>query len=141
MPPTRFQTTEWSLVLAAGQGESTSAERALSRLCALYWHPVFAFVRRKGHAPEDARDLTQGFFLRLIEKGALGEADKSRGRFRTFLLTSCQNYLANERDRAHASKRGGGIAPKPLDVADAERRYARAIAHHDTPERAYDRPP
>ena len=139
MAPSRFQTTEWSLVLAAGQGESTSAERALSRLCALYWHPVFAFVRRKGHAPEDARDLTQGFFLRLIEKGALGEADKTRGRFRTFLLTSCQNYLSNERDRATAAKRGGGVTPQPLEVADAERRYQSALAHDETPERAYDR--
>jgi RNA polymerase sigma-70 factor (ECF subfamily) len=139
MPPTRFETTEWSLVLAAGQGESTAAEQALARLCALYWYPVFAFVRRKGHAPEDAQDLTQGFFARLIEKGDLGDADRTRGRFRTFLLTACQHYLANEHDRARAAKRGGGLAPSPIDAAVAERRYERALSHDETPERAYDR--
>src|SRR6187431_2223609 len=83
----RFEITQWSLVLAAGQGTpgSPTAEQALARLCALYWYPVFAFIRRKGHTPEDAQDLTQGFFARLIEKGDLGDADRSRGRFRTFL--------------------------------------------------------
>jgi DNA-directed RNA polymerase specialized sigma24 family protein len=135
----RFQTTQWSLVVAAGQGGSPTAEQALARLCALYWYPVFAFVRRKGHSPEDAQDLTQGFFARLIEKGDLGDADRSRGRFRTFLLTACQHYLANERDRELARKRGGGIAPVPIDAAVAERRYQRAFAHDETPERVYDR--
>jgi RNA polymerase sigma-70 factor (ECF subfamily) len=139
MPPTRFQTTEWSLVLAAGQGGSPTAEDALARLCALYWYPVFAFVRRKGHAPEDAQDLTQGFFARLIEKGDLGDADRSRGRFRTFLLTACQHYLANERDREITKKRGGGQTPVPIDTAVAERRYERALSHDETPERVYDR--
>jgi DNA-directed RNA polymerase specialized sigma24 family protein len=135
----RFETTQWSLVLAAGQGGSPTAEQALARLCALYWYPVFAFVRRKGHAPEDAQDLTQGFFARLIEKGGLGDADRSRGRFRTFLLTACQHYLANEYDRAMTAKRGGGTKPVPIDAAVAERRYERAFAHHETPERVYDR--
>jgi RNA polymerase sigma factor (sigma-70 family) len=135
----RFETTEWSLVLAAGQGESEKAEQALARLCTLYWYPVFAFVRRKGHPPEDAQDLTQGFFWRLIEKGDLGDADRSRGRFRSFLLTACQHYLANERDRSQAQKRGGGQTPVPIDAAVAERRYERAFAHGDTPERLYDR--
>ena len=139
MPPTRFETTEWSLVLAAGQGGSTAGEQALARLCALYWHPVFAFVRRRGHPPEDAQDLTQGFFARLIEKGDLGDADKGRGRFRTFLLTACQHFLANEYDRALAAKRGGGVVPRPIDLAAAERRYERAFAHAETPERVYDR--
>jgi DNA-directed RNA polymerase specialized sigma24 family protein len=137
----RFETTQWSLVLAAGQGTpgSPTAEQALARLCALYWYPVFAFVRRKGHAPEDAQDLTQGFFARLIEKGDLGDADRSRGRFRTFLLTACQHHLANEHDRDRAQKRGGGIVPVPIDAAVAERRYERAFAHDETPERVYDR--
>jgi DNA-directed RNA polymerase specialized sigma24 family protein len=135
----RFETTQWSLVLAAGQGGSPTAEQALARLCALYWYPVFAFVRRKGHAAEDAQDLTQGFFARLIEKGDLGDADRSRGRFRTFLLTACQHYLANEHDRELTQKRGGGIAPVPIDAAVAERRYERAFAHDETPERVYDR--
>ncbi len=139
MPPSRFETTEWSLVLAAGHGGEETAAHALARLCALYWYPVFAFVRRKGHAPEDAQDLTQGFFARLIEKGDLGDADRTRGRFRTFLLTACQHYLANEHDRAQTQKRGGGQSLVPIDAAVAERRYQRAFADGETPERLYDR--
>ena len=86
----RFGTTEWSLVQAAGEGRSEVADAALGRLCALYWYPVFAFVRRQGHPPEEAEDLTQGFFARLIEKGDLAGVDRTRGRFRTFLLSACQ---------------------------------------------------
>jgi RNA polymerase sigma-70 factor (ECF subfamily) len=135
----RFETTEWSLVLAAGRRGSASAEEALARLCSLYWYPVFAFVRRKGHSTEDAQDLTQGFFARLIEKGDLGAADRGRGRFRSFLLTNCLFFLANERDRALRQKRGGGHMLLSIDVAAAESRYERALAHAETPERLYDR--
>lgn len=135
----RFETTQWSLVLAAGQGGSEAAEAALARLCSLYWYPVFAFVRRQGYPAEAAKDLTQGFFARLIEKGDLGAADRSRGRFRSFLLTNCQYFVANERDRALAQKRGGGRVPLSIDVAVAEGRYERALAHSETPERLYDR--
>ena len=135
----RFETTQWSLVLAAGQRGSTLAEEALARLCSLYWYPVFAFVRRRGHPAADAQDLTQGFFARLIEKGDLSAADRSRGRFRSFLLTACQQYLANERDRALTRKRGGGRVPLSIDVAAAEGLYERALAHSETPERLYDR--
>ncbi len=135
----RFETTQWSLVLAAGQGGSAAAEEALARLCSLYWYPVFAFVRRRGYTADDAQDLTQGFFARLIEKGDLRAADRNRGRFRSFLLTNCQYFLANERDRAFSRKRGGGRVPLPIDVAAAEGRYERAFAHTETPERLYDR--
>ncbi len=135
----RFATTQWSLVLAAGQRGSPSAEEALARLCALYWYPVFAFVRRQGHPTEEAQDLTQGFFARLIEKGDLSAADRNRGRFRSFLLTNCRFFLANERDRALAKKRGGGRVPLSIDVAVAEGRYEQALAHGETPERLYDR--
>jgi RNA polymerase sigma-70 factor (ECF subfamily) len=135
----RFETTQWSLVLAAGQRGSAAAEEALARLCSLYWYPVFAFVRRQGYRAEDAQDLTQGFFARLIEKGDLRAADRSRGRFRSFLLTNCQYFLANERDRALARKRGSGRMPLSIDVAAAEGRYERALAHSETPERLYDR--
>jgi RNA polymerase sigma-70 factor (ECF subfamily) len=135
----RFETTQWSLVLAAGQRGSAAAEEALARLCSLYWYPVFAFVRRQGYARDAAQDLTQGFFARLIEKGDLRAADRSRGRFRSFLLTNCQYFLANERDRALARKRGGGRVPLSIDVAAAEGRYERALAHEETPERLYDR--
>ena len=135
----RFATTHWSVVLAAGERGSAGAEEALARLCAEYWYPIFAFVRRQGHATEEARDLTQGFFARLIEKGDLAVADRSRGRFRSFLLTACQHFLSNERDRERALKRGGGRLPVPIDVAMAEGRYKRALAHSETPERLYDR--
>jgi RNA polymerase sigma-70 factor (ECF subfamily) len=138
-PPGRFATTQWSLVLAAGERGSAGAEEALARLCSLYWYPVFAFVRRQGHATDEAQDLTQGFFTRLIEKGDLAGADRSRGRFRSFLLAACQHFLSNERDRARAKKRGGGLLPMSIDLAAAEGRYERALAHSETPERLYDR--
>jgi RNA polymerase sigma factor (sigma-70 family) len=136
----RFATTQWSLVLAAaGERGSLAGDEALARLCALYWYPVFAFVRRRGHAASEAEDLTQGFFARLIEKGDLAGADRARGRFRSFLLSACQNYLANEHDRAMAQKRGGLRPPVSIDVADAEQRYASALAHEETPEALYER--
>ena len=135
----RFETTQWSLVLAAGRPGSPGAEEALAGLCARYWYPVFAFVRRQGYRAADAEDLTQGFFARLIEKGDLGAADRERGRFRSFLLANCRFYLANERDRVTAGKRGGGRVPLSIDVAAAEARYERALAHEERPERAFDR--
>lgn len=135
----RFATTRWSLVLAAAKRDSAEAEEALARLCVLYWYPVFAFVRRQALSTEEAEDLTQGFFARLIEKGDIGDADRSRGRFRTFLLTACQHFLLNERDRTLAVKRGGGHAALSIDVVAAESRYQRALAHTETPERLYDR--
>jgi len=135
----RFATTQWSLVLAAGLRRSAADEDALARLCALYWYPVFAFVRRRGHSTEDAEDLTQGFFARIIEKGDLASADQSRGRFRSFLLSACQHFLANQGERRLARKRGGGQPALSIDVADAESRYARALGHEDTPEVLYER--
>jgi len=135
----RFATTQWSLVLAAAKRDSVEGEEALARLCALYWYPVFAFVRRQANSAEEAEDLTQGFFARLIEKGDIGDADRSRGTFRTFLLTACQHFVLNERDRMLALKRGGGHAPLSIDLIVAEGRYQRALAHTETPERLYDR--
>lgn len=141
VPPmrSRFTTTHWSLVLAAGERSTAEAEQALARLCSRYWYPVFAFVRRQGHSSEDARDLTQSFFARVIEKGDLAAADRTRGRFRTFLLTACSHFLSNQRDRERAAKRGGGRVPVPIDLAEAEGRYERALSHGDTPERLYER--
>jgi RNA polymerase sigma factor (sigma-70 family) len=135
----RFVTTQWSLVLAAGKRDSAEAEKALARLCELYWYPVFVFVRRQVHSAEEAEDLTQGFFTRLIEKGDIDDADRSRGRFRTFLLTACEHFLLNERDRMMALKRGGGRQALSIDLIAAESRYQRALAHDETPERIYDR--
>lgn len=135
----RFATTQWSLVLVAGARGSAEAEEALERLCSLYWYPVFAFVRRCGHGAQEAQDLTQSFFTRIIEKGDLGDADPSRGRFRSFLLTACQHFLSNARDRALALKRGGGAPVLSIDFAAAEGRYQRFLSHSETPERLYDR--
>lgn len=135
----RFATTQWTLVFAAGRRGSAEAEEALERLCSLYWYPIFAFVRRHGHSLEEAQDLTQSFFTRLIEKEEIAAADRDRGRFRTFLLTACQHFLLNERDRGLAIKRGGGRVAIPIDIADAEERYQRSLVHSETPERLYHR--
>ena len=116
-----FVTTHWSVVLAAGRGSDTSRARdALARLCQAYWHPLYAYVRRLGNSPHDAQDLTQEFFARLLAKNYLAGADESRGRFRSYLLASFKNFLANEWDKARAQKRGGGQIPIPIDVASAE---------------------
>ena len=137
--PGRFVTTRWTLVRAAAGADPVLAADALARLCSLYWYPVFAFVRRRGHSVEDAQDLTQAFFTRLIEKEELGAADRDRGRFRTFLLAACQHFLLNERDRRLAIKRGGGQAHLSIDFAVAEERYQRSLSHHETPEHLFHR--
>jgi DNA-directed RNA polymerase specialized sigma24 family protein len=135
----RFATTRWSVVLAAGRRSSAEAEEALARLCSDYWYPIFAFIRRRGYPVDQAEDLTQAFFTHVIENGVVSAADPDRGRFRTFLLTGCSNFLNNERDRTIAAKRGGGRIPLSIDIAAAEVRYQRAFAHDDTPERLYER--
>lgn len=135
----RFATTQWTLVLAAGKCGSAEAEEALARLCSLYWYPVFAFIRRRGHSFEEAQDLTQSFFARIIEKQDLAAADRDRGRFRTFLLSACQHFLLNERDRSLAQKRGGGLTPISIDLAVAEGRYQSSLGRAETPEQLYDR--
>ncbi|HZN66003.1 MAG TPA: sigma-70 family RNA polymerase sigma factor [Tepidisphaeraceae bacterium] len=137
-----FATTRWTLVVAAGAARpdgTPEARKALSELCALYWYPVYAYVRRRGKNAEDSLDLTQGFFTRLIEKNDLAAADPARGRFRGWLLASVKNYLANEWDRVTARKRGGGRSILSIDADDAEDRYRREPAHHLTPERIFDR--
>src|SRR5229473_3536483 len=105
-PGRSFATTHWSVVLAAGQETSPGAQEALEKLCRAYWYPLYAYVRRQAFSPEDAQDLTQEFFARLLEKNYLSKADRQRGRFRTFLLTSLQSYLSHEWERANAQKRG-----------------------------------
>ena len=104
----QFGETRWSMVLAAADSGAPGHDRALEELCALYWYPLYAYVRRRGHGPEDARDLTQGFFVRVIERSYLRTVDKNRGKFRSFLLGAMNHFLANERDRQQAKKRGGG---------------------------------
>src|SRR5262245_18074102 len=105
--PRVFATTHWSVVLTAGNGDSPLAMRALETLCSTYWYPIYVYVRRKGHGPEDARDLTQDFFAQSLAKELLRLADRDKGRFRTFLLTTLEHFLAREWNRAHRQKRGG----------------------------------
>jgi RNA polymerase sigma-70 factor (ECF subfamily) len=132
-----FATTRWSVVLAA-RGDGSGAERALADLCEGYWYPLYAFVRRQGHAPHDAQDLTQEFFARLIGKGWLADVGRERGKFRSFLLTAMKHFLANEWDRAHAQKRGGG-AVVSFDALTAEQRYAAEPADLASAEKLFDR--
>jgi len=130
----RFRTTRWSVIQAAAGDDSAAARDALGTLCETYWYPVYAFVRRSGCDPDEARDVTQGFFTRLLEKRDIGSADPARGRFRGFLLGSVRHFLSNERDRARALKRGGGQSVLSIDQADAEGRYAIEPADPVTPE-------
>lgn len=118
-----FATTRWSIVLHAGDEGSTDRERALATLCENYWYPLYAFLRREGSKPEDAQDLTQGFFARFLEKNYLQSVRQERGRFRSYLLGALKHYRANERDKERAQKRGGGQTLLSLDFADAEQRY------------------
>jgi RNA polymerase sigma factor (sigma-70 family) len=137
--PLRFQTTSWSVIRRATAGSEASAREALGRLCETYWPPVYAFVRRRGHAPADAEDLTQAYFARFFEKGYVHDFRSEKGRFRTFLLTSVSHFLANEWDRGRARKRGGGRRPISLDAATAEERLRLEPADHLTPELAFER--
>jgi RNA polymerase sigma-70 factor (ECF subfamily) len=118
-----FRTTHWSVVLAAGDRTTALAEAALAQLCRTYWYPLYAFVRRKGHSPHDAQDLTQAFFARLLEKNYVAQADRERGRFRTYLLAALTHFLADEWDKARRLKRGGGREIISFDAASAEERY------------------
>src|SRR5690349_3825932 len=103
-----FETTHWSVVLCAGETQTPQSAMALEKLCSSYWYPLYAFVRNSGHGAEEARDVTQEFFARLLQNKRLKAADPQRGRFRTFLLSALKHFLANEWDRAQALKRGGG---------------------------------
>lgn len=142
----RFTTTDWSVVLDAGRTESVEAQEALSKLCHTYWYPLYAYARRRGYKPEDAQDLTQDFFARLLERRVFAQIHPDKGRFRSFLLAAMNHFLANEWDRARAQKRGGGcqclsleelrdksVAEgryllEPVDGLDAERLFARRWA-------------
>lgn len=133
-----FTTTHWSVVLDAGRGESPQASAALARLCQIYWYPVYIFVRRLGHGPEDAKDLTQEFFFRLVEKDYLNGLDRETGKFRSFLLVVLKRFLANEWDRANRQKRGGGRQIVSLDEVDTELRYLNEPVDNRTPEKLFE---
>lgn len=123
-----FQPTHWTLVLAAAQSRAPGASSALAQLCQLYWYPLYAFARRRGKTPEDAQDLTQGFFLQLLEHRLLAAADQRKGKFRSFLLAAFQHYLSDQADRARCLKRGGGYEFISLGFENAEDRYQREPA-------------
>ena len=118
-----FATTHWTVVLAAGRGNSRQADIALEELCRTYWYPLYAYVRRQGHSRPDAEDLTQAFFTRLLEKSYLEGIRSDKGKFRAFLLVALKRFLANEWDRANRQKRGGGNQPLSLDWQAADERY------------------
>jgi RNA polymerase sigma-70 factor (ECF subfamily) len=137
--PQWFATTHWSVVLAAGQSDAEQREAALQKLCQTYWYPLYAYIRWRGHRPEDAQDLTQEFFLKLIEKNWLSNVAPQGARFRSFLLVVVKGFLANAHAFAQAAKRGGGKVFVPLDSEQAEERFSHEPATNDNPELAFDR--
>jgi RNA polymerase sigma-70 factor (ECF subfamily) len=134
-----FATTHWTVVLAAGRQRSPQAARALEELCRTYWFPLYAYVRRRGYTKEDAEDLTQAFFARLLEKNSFANLDSEKGKFRAFLLASLKHFLANEWDKTQALKRGGGSAPLSLDWQTADTQFQVAVANEPGPDKAFDR--
>jgi len=134
-----FQTTHWSLVWTARSADSPGATEAWNKLCRAYWGSLFCYVRRRGHRFEEAQDLTQEFFARLLAKDYLQHLRHREGKFRSFLLTLLKHFLLDERDKARALKRGGGQAPVFLDALAEEERYRVEPADNSTPEDLFDR--
>jgi RNA polymerase sigma-70 factor (ECF subfamily) len=135
----QFATTHWSVVLEAGHGSSTEAKAALEELCQAYWYPLYVYVRRRGYGVEDAQDLTQDFFALLLRKGHFALPNPARGKFRSFLLTALQHFLANDWNRSHAAKRGGDCSFCSWDQQEAERRYLAEPVSVLTPEQLFER--
>jgi RNA polymerase sigma-70 factor (ECF subfamily) len=135
----QFATTRWSVVLSAAHRSSPESDAALETLCRAYWYPLYAYTRRRGYSSDDARDLTQEFFARLLENRFLASVDRAKGKFRSFLLASLKHFLANEWDKAHAQKRGGGKAPISIDAGVAECSYRLEPAYGITAEKVFER--
>lgn len=134
-----FATTHWSVVLSASDGDSQRAGQALERLCRTYWAPLYAFLRREGRTEADAQDLVQGFFASLLARQSFAGLDRERGKFRSFLLKSLKNFLANEHDRTRALKRGGGVTFVPWDEAAAENTFRSARTDSMSPDLAFEK--
>src|SRR5258708_19274 len=134
-----FPATSWTLVVAAGNDDAEDRRHALARLCEHYWYPVYSYVRRRGNAPEEAQDLTQDFFVRILEGRYLDRVDPNRGKFRTFLLNSCKYFLSDQADRARAQKRAGGETILPFEVASGGQRYLYEPLATETPETIFER--
>ncbi|MBM3881417.1 MAG: sigma-70 family RNA polymerase sigma factor [Verrucomicrobia bacterium] len=136
-----FPSTHWSVVVQAGATDSDTQQAALSELCRAYWYPIYAYVRRLGHDPEDAQDLTQGFFAQLLERNALKSVDRTKGKFRSFLLTALKNYLSDQARKARAARRGGRAVVLSIDALTetaGEDRYRREPGHNLTPDRLFE---
>jgi RNA polymerase sigma-70 factor (ECF subfamily) len=136
--PSQFNTTHWSVVLLAGKAQSALSSAALEKLCRTYWHPLYAFARRKGYTEEDAKDLTQQFFACLLERNDFESVDPHKGKFRTFLLTSFTHFLCNENDRARTAKRGGGQVIFSLDAMRSDQFEDFQAQGELTPDRFFD---
>src|SRR3954466_11730352 len=134
----QFPVTRWTLVVAAGDPQRKEARAALTSLCENYWYPLYAYLRRRGYPADQAQDPTQEFFVRVLEGRYLDRADPEKGRFRCFLLTSLKFFVADERDRQRAHKRGGGMIV-PLDFCSGEDCYQREPAHNETPDGVLER--
>ena len=132
-----FPTTHWSRVIAAGDRAAPEARAALAELCEAYWYPIYALIRRRGHPPDEACDLAQDYFTRLLEKGVIAAADRSKGRFRAFLRTDCQHFLIDHHRRQRVRARV--LKPVSIDADDAENRYRFEPADDSTPDRLFDR--
>ena len=133
-----FHTTRWTIVMKAAQSQAQGGQAALADLCRVYWYPLYIFARRRGHSPDDAQDLTQSFFLHLLERRALSGVDRLKGKFRSFLLASFQNHLSDAADRARRLKRGGGKEFIELDAEEAEERYRHEPVESLTAEKIFD---
>ncbi len=134
-----FTTTHWTMVLAARSDDSGAARHALEELCRTYWYPLYTYIRRQGYSPEDAQDLAQGFFERVLERNFFGHADREKGRFRAFLLTLLKHYISDQRDRERALKRGGGAKFISLEAQAAEQRYALEPVETMSPDKLFER--
>src|SRR6266481_2658097 len=133
-----FRSTRWSVVLLSAQSKAPGSQAALAALCRLYWYPLYAFVRRRGYNPEDAQDLTQGFFFSMLERKSLRQVGRTRGKFRSFLLASLKNYLSDQFDRANSIKRGGHVEFVALDCGGGEERYRDDQIDFLTAEKVFD---
>jgi RNA polymerase sigma-70 factor (ECF subfamily) len=134
-----FTPTRWTQVFLARGGKSTVSREALENLCRTYWFPLYAFIRRSGYTREDAKDLAQEFFARLLSRDWLSQVDENKGRFRSFLLAALKHFLANEMDKAQALKRGGGQKYISLDAVGAETNYQLEPAYSESPDKIFER--
>ncbi len=134
----QFHTTRWTLVMASVHDQSQAGRAALAALCQTYWYPLYAFARRRGHSPPDAQDLTQGFFLHVLENRALSQVDRLKGKFRSFLQACFQNYISVQAQRAHRLKRGGNCQFVSFDLESAENRYRLEPVDYLTAEKIFE---